>query len=150
MRLRTGIIASMLVVAGGAALADPGGFGHHHGDDELFRGVAMSDAQRDEIRKIEQAGWTQAKGAFSQMRSVHEQVMARLLAPGSVSEADLAPLVQQEQALRAQLDEQRLASALQMRQVLTPQQLAQAAAQHEQLESLHEQEHQISHPAGTE
>ena len=116
----------------------------------MFAGVSMSDAQRDQIKQIEQAGWTQAKAGFQQMRAVHEQIMARLLAPGSVSEADLTPLVQQEQALRAQLDEQRLSSALQMRQVLTPQQLAQAAEKHQQLESLHDQEREISHPADTE
>jgi Spy/CpxP family protein refolding chaperone len=84
------------------------------------------------------------------MRGVHEQIMARLLSPGSVSEADLAPLVQQEQALRAQMDEQRLARALAVRQVLTPQQLAEAAAKHQQIESLHQQEHQLMEPPGQE
>ncbi len=149
MRLSSMLLATALLGFVSAASADPGERGHH-GEDELFRGVAMTDAQKAEIRKIEQAGWAQAKSGFQQMRGVHEQIMARLLAPGSVSEADLAPLMQQEQALRAQLEEQRLASALQIRQVLTPQQLAEAAEKHQQLESLHDQERQISHPADTE
>ncbi len=149
MRLTPLLLATALLGFAGAASADPSGFGHHHGD-EMFRGVALSDAQKDQIKQIEQSGWTQAKSSFQQMRSVHEQLMARLLAPGNVSEADLAPLVQQEQALRTQLDELRLNNALQMRQVLTPQQLAQAAAKHQQLESLREQEHQVMQPADAE
>ena len=148
MRLPFLLLAASVGFAGVAA-ARSDEFGHHHGN-ELFQGVALSDAQRDQVKQIEKAGWEQARGTFQQMHSVHEQVMARLLAPGSVSEADLAPLVQQEQALRAQLDQQRLTAALQMRQVLTPQQLAQAAAKHQQLDSLHEQEHQLMQPATPE
>ncbi len=133
----------------GAAAARSDELGHHH-ENELFQGVSLSDAQRDQVKQIERAGWEQARGTFQQMRSVHEQVMARLLAPGSVTEADLAPLVQQEQTLRAQLDQQRLEAALQMRQVLTPQQLAEAAAKRQQLDSLRDQEHQLMQPSTTE
>jgi Spy/CpxP family protein refolding chaperone len=149
MRVPHLLLAASLLVAGGAALADPGGHGFHHGE-EFLRGVSLTDAQREQVRQIEQAGWTQAKSGFEQMRSVHEQIMSRLLSPGSVSEADLAPLVQQEQALRAQMDERRLTAALQIRQVLTPQQLAEAAAKHQQIESLHEQEHQLMQPSDAE
>ncbi len=149
MRLHLLLTASLMVVSGNA-LADPGGHGMHHGGEEFLRGVSLTDAQRDQVRQIEQAGWAQSKSGFEQMRSVHEQIMSRLLSSGSVSEADLAPLVQQEQALRAQMDERRLAAALQIRQVLTPQQLAEAAAKHQQLESLHEQEHALTKPADAE
>ncbi len=147
MRLPYLLLATSLSVAYGTALADPGGHGYHHGEDFL-RGVSLTDTQRDQVRQIEQTGWSQAKSGFEQMRSVHEQIMARLLSPGAVSQADLAPLVQQEQALRAQMDERRLEAALQIRQVLTPQQLAEAAAKHQQIESLHEQEHQLMQPSG--
>jgi Spy/CpxP family protein refolding chaperone len=146
MRVPQLFLAASLVVASGSALADPGGHGYHHGDDFL-RGVSLTEAQRDQVRQIEQAGWAQAKNGFEQMRAVHEQIMAKLLAPGSVTEADLAPLVQQAQALRAQADEQHVMRELQLREVLTPQQLAEAASHHQQLESLHEQEHQLMQPA---
>jgi Spy/CpxP family protein refolding chaperone len=149
MRRLSLLAASFLAAGCGIALADPAGHGFHHGEDFL-RGVSLTEAQRDQVKQIEQAGWTQARAGFEQMRGVHEQIMARLLSPGSVSEADLAPLVQQEQALRAQMDEQRLARALAVRQVLTPQQLAEAAAKHQQIESLHQQEHQLMEPPGQE
>jgi Spy/CpxP family protein refolding chaperone len=144
MRIPSMLLTAALLATSGAAIAQPG-YGHH--DNEFLQGVSLSDSQRDQVKQIEKAGWEQARGTFQQMRTIHEQVMARLLAPGSVSEADLTPLVQQEQALRAQLDEQRLAAALQMRQVLTPQQLAEAAAKHQQLDSLHDQERQVMQPS---
>lgn len=146
MRVSYFLLTASLAVVCSNALADPAGHGFHRGDDFL-RGVSLTDAQREQVRQIEQAGWAQAKGGFEQMRSLHEQIMARLLAPGSVTEADLAPLVQQEQTLRAQEDEQRLARALQVRQILTPQQLAEAASRHQQLENLHEQKHQLMQPS---
>ena len=148
MRPTTMALAAALIALSGVAGAQSG-YGHHH-EDELFQGVSLTDAQRDQVHQIEHAGWTQARSTMQQVRSVHEQIMSRLLAPGTVTEADLAPLVQQEQALRAQIDQQRLAAALQMRQVLTPEQLAQAAAKQQQLKSLHDQEHQLMQPASAE
>ena len=146
--MRSILLATALIGFTGVAAAQPG-YGHHH-EDELFQGVSLSDAQRDQVHQIEHAGWTQARATMQQMHGIHEQIMSRLLAPGSVSEADLAPLVQQEQALRAQIDQQRLTAALQMRQVLTQAQLAQAATKHQQLENLHDQEHALMQPTSAE
>ena len=73
--------------------------------------------------------------------------MARMLAPGSITEADLAPLVTQEEQLRTQLDQIRISTGLQMRAVLTASQLADAAAKQTQLVSLHEQERAVVDPA---
>ena len=141
MRFPNILLTTALIAFGGAAFAQ-GYHGGHHGD-ELFHGVNLSDAQKSQMKTIEQAGWAQAKPTMEQVRAVHEQIMARLLAPGSVSEADLAPLVTQEEQLRNQLDQLKLSSGLQMRAVLTPAQLADAAAKHTELVSLHDQERAI-------
>ena len=93
MRFPNILLTTALIAFGGAAFAQ-GYHGGHHGD-ELFHGVNLSDAQKSQMKTIEQAGWAQAKPTMEQVRAVHEQIMARLLAPGSVSEADLAPLVPQ-------------------------------------------------------
>jgi Spy/CpxP family protein refolding chaperone len=148
MRLSHLFLTVAVLGGSGTAFAQSWHEGHHGA--EFLRGVTLTDAQKDQIRGIEQAGWTQAKAGFEQMRGVHEQLMQRLLSPGSVSEADLAPLVQQEAQLRAQLDQQRLARELEIRQVLTPQQLAEAASKHQQLESLHQQEHAVMEPSSAE
>ena len=147
MRFPKILLTTAVIAFSGAALAQ-GFHGEHHGD-ELFHGIALSDAQKTQMKTIQQAGWAQAKPTMEQARAVHEQIMARILAPGSVSEADLAPLVAQEEQLRTQLDQIRLSSGLQMRAVLTPSQLADAAAKHTQLVSLHAQARAQVDPAGS-
>lgn len=144
MRFPKILLTTAVIAFSGAAFAQ-GWHGGHHGD-ELFHGIALNDTQKSQMKTIEQAGWAQAKPTMEQMRSVHEQIMTRMLAPGSVSEADLAPLLTQEEQLRTQLDQIRLSSGLQMRAVLTASQLADAAAKHTQLVSLHEQERAVVDP----
>ncbi len=145
MRFPQILLTTAMIAFSGMALAQ-GWHGEHHHGDELFRTADLTDAQKTQMKTIEQAGWAQAKPAMEQVRTIHEQIVARLLAPGSVSEADLAPLVTQEEQLRNQLDQIRLNSGLQMRAVLTPEQLANAASKHEQLVSLHEQERAVVEP----
>ena len=147
MRFSRILLTTALITASGGALAQAWHGGHH--DDELFRGLDLTDAQQSQIKSIEKAGWAQAKPTMEQVRAIHEQIMSRMLSPGTVSEADLAPLVTQEETLRNQLDQARISAGLQMRQVLTPAQLAEAASKHEQLVSLHEQEHAVVEPAAS-
>ncbi len=149
MRFPHILLTTALIACSGAAVAQPW-HGDHHGGNELFRGVTLTDAQKAQIKTIEQAGWAQAKPVMEQMRAIHEQIEARMLAAGDVSEADMAPLVTQEENLRNQLDQQRLARGLQIRQVMTPTQLAEAATKHQQLESLHEQERQVAEPVSAQ
>jgi Spy/CpxP family protein refolding chaperone len=80
---------------------------------------------------------------MEQLRSVHEQRATAILSSGAVTAEALQPMVAQEETLRAQLDTIRLNTELQIRALLTPEQLAQAAATHAKLESLHEQEHAV-------
>ena len=82
---------------------------------------------------------------MEQMHAVHEQIATAMLASGTVTADQLAPLVTQEEQLRSQLDSARINTMLQIRALLTPDQLAQAAATHAKLAALHEQEHAIVH-----
>jgi hypothetical protein len=83
------------------------------------------------------------KPIMKQMRSIHEQMVNQMLAAGAVTAEQLTPLVQEEEALRAQMDSAHLTETLQLRGVLTADQLAQAAATHTKLEALHAQEHAV-------
>ncbi len=141
MRFPKILLTTAVIAFSGAAFAQGFHGGHH--EDALFHGVNLTDAQKDQIRTIEKAGWAQAKPTMEQVHALHEQIVARMLAPGALSEADLAPLVTQEEQLRNQLDQIKLNSGLQMRAVLTASQLADAAAKHTQLVSLHEQERAV-------
>ena len=147
MRFPKILLTTAMIAASSAAFAQ-GWHGDHHGD-ELFRGLNLTDAQQAQVKTIEQAGRDQAHATMDQMRAVHEQIMARMLSPGTVTEADIAPLVSQEETLRNQLDQMRVDRGLQMRQVLTPAQLADAATKHEQLVSLHDQERAVVEPASS-
>ncbi len=145
MRFSKILLTTAVIAFSGAAFAQ--GFHGGHEGSQLFQGLNLNDAQKSQMKTIQQAGWAQAKPTMEQVRAVHEQIMARMLAPGSVTEADLAPLVTQEEQLRTQLDQIRISTGLQMRAVLNASQLADAAAKQTQLVSLHEQERAVVDPA---
>jgi len=128
----------------GVAVAQPGP-GFHHGGGEMgfLHGVTLTDAQKAQMQAIHKAGWAQMKSIMTQMRSVHEQIATKMLAPGDVTAESLSPLVAQEESLRQQMDSMHLSQTLQMRAILTPAQLAQAASMHAKLEALHAQEHAV-------
>jgi Spy/CpxP family protein refolding chaperone len=143
MRFPILVATTALLAFGGIAAAQPAW--HGHGAMELLRGVTLTDAQKAQIKTIEETARAQTKPVMEQERAIHEQIVAALLGSNGVTAADLAPLVQQEQALRGQLDQHMVDAALQVRGVLTPSQLADASAKHQQLVALHEQEHAVLH-----
>ena len=135
-----------------AALAQPGdapeGMMHFHGghgDSALLTGVALTDTQRSQIQTIHQTNWAAAKPLMQQLRATEEQITAALLASGNVNSSQLAALQSTASSIHAQLDQQRLSTELQVRAVLTSAQVAQAATNHAQMESLHQQMHSLMH-----
>ncbi|HEV2677671.1 MAG TPA: periplasmic heavy metal sensor [Aliidongia sp.] len=136
-----------------AALAAPDGPGrHHHGGHGTFgflEGVTLTPEQKAQVHEIIQASWTQSKPLAQQLRADHKQIADLLAGAGAVTAAQLTPIQQQAGQLQQQLDSQRLATALQVRALLTPTQLAQSAQTHQQLENLHQQERAVyktAHP----
>ncbi len=132
--------------------ANAQGWGGHGGDHRLFGlldGVTLTDSQTQQIHADIKAGFAQARSTMQSLHAVEEQMATAMTASGTPTAASLAPLLQQEETLRAQLDQDRLAVALQVRQVLTASQLAQAAQVHSQLAALHQQEMAIAHPGTT-
>jgi Spy/CpxP family protein refolding chaperone len=61
------------------------------------------------------------------MRGAQQDLRTKLTAPGSLQAGDLQPVSQQLSQLRDQLAQERLAIALEVRAVLTPDQLARVA-----------------------
>jgi Spy/CpxP family protein refolding chaperone len=134
--------AALLLSGAGMAVAQEGGWHHGGGEGmELLHGVSLTDAQRDQVHSIEKTGRTQMKPLMRQMFKIHEQISSDLLA-GATAE-QLTSLMQQEESLRNQMDAERLALAVQVRGVLTPDQLTQAATQHAKLAALHQEEHAL-------
>jgi Spy/CpxP family protein refolding chaperone len=138
-------VAACGLAGAGIALAQPQGGWHHGGfgggDMEFLRGLNLTDAQKEQARSIEKSAWEQAKPLMEQMHTLHEQVITTLLTAGS-TQAQVAGIVAQEESIRNQLDTNRVATALQLRNLLTSDQLSQAADLHTRLAALHEQEHE--------
>ncbi len=138
------VLATAGLLTAGAAKAQPEhGGGWHHDGMEILHGLDLTDAQKSEVHKIIKTNWSQMKPVMEQARTLHEQIVTKLTGTDAVTQTDLTPLVQQEEQLRAQLDNARVSTALQIRGLLTPAQLAKAASTHQQLEALHEQERAI-------
>jgi Spy/CpxP family protein refolding chaperone len=124
-----------------AALASPMDGGWHHEGMEFMHGVTLTDTQKQQIHQIAESAHTQMRATEQSLRTVHQQLDTAMLAGETLPQ--LLPIQRQEDMLREQIDAQRLAVAVQMRNVLTPDQLAQASAEHAKLASLREQEHAV-------
>jgi Spy/CpxP family protein refolding chaperone len=123
-----------------------GGFGHHgmggmHGSPflMLLRSADLTPAQRSQIQLILNSNRTQMEALHGQLQSIHEQFAAKLLGQGSVTGADLKPLMEQAARAEAQLTENMANTAVAVRNVLTAEQVKKLAEVHRKLHALHNQ-----------
>jgi Spy/CpxP family protein refolding chaperone len=105
----------------------------------ILKQANLTTDQQNQVHQIMSANWTAAKPLIQQLHSIQQQIADKFLSTGSVTAADFAPLQQQENQIHQQLDQQMLNSALQIRGLLTPDQLAKVSNLHNQLESLRQQ-----------
>jgi Spy/CpxP family protein refolding chaperone len=92
----------------------------------LVKAAGLTEAQQAQVRQIVQSHRPQFQGLVSQLRAAHTQLADKLYGPGPVKAEDLAPLTQQIAQLRGQLAQEGLQVALEIRGVLTAEQLAKA------------------------
>jgi len=92
----------------------------------LFKGAGLTPDQETRVRAVLTAHRTNARDLMRQLRLAREGVVDKLFAPGAVAAGDLEPLRQQIAQLEEQLSQDRLAAALEIRALLTPEQLAKA------------------------
>jgi Spy/CpxP family protein refolding chaperone len=121
-----------------------GGLGHHamHGSFShfgmLLKSANLTTAQQAQVHQILEANKAQSKALFLQLKAVREQISAKLLAT-SVTAANLAPLQQQLTHTQQLMNQDMIDTALAIRNVLTPEQVARLAQVHQQLQGLHQQ-----------
>ena len=161
-RLAAALLASacLTVAGGGLALAQSppslgggrdgglrGGPGRGEGELALMIRVAnLTPEQQTRVRGILSAHRASARPLVEQLRGAQAELGAKLLAPGPVQAADVQPMLQRIGQLRDQLAQGSATAALEVRAVLTPEQLARVAQTKERLSQLREEMRQLVQP----
>jgi len=105
----------------------------------LLRGANLTADQKAQMKQIMANHRANFQNLFSQLRAAQDQISGKLLSPGAVRETDLAPQTQQIAQLRNQLADEGLRVVLEIRSILTPDQLAKASQLKTQMQSLRNQ-----------
>lgn len=105
----------------------------------LLRGVNLTAEQHARIQQIMANQHGAFRELFDQMGAVQEKLADKLFTPGRLQESDLSQLTQQLSQLRNQLAQEGLRVMLEVRGVLTPEQLAKAAELRQQMQALQTQ-----------
>lgn len=170
MQKRTGLVLGSLVaglVIAASAFGQPsmdamsmphGGMGHHMtgmagGDDHfmaLLKSANLTPSQHAQVRQILKSERAQMKSVYENFHAAHEQIAEKLLTPGGLTAADLAPLEQKAVRYQQQIDRNMIETALALRNVLAPEQLSRLSQVHQQLQSLHQQIRSLMGPDADE
>jgi Spy/CpxP family protein refolding chaperone len=125
-----------------SAPAKSGWAAHRGGQDSLMlflHSAHLTPDQQAQVKTILHDSRVAMKPVSDERRQVHEQIADLLMKPGSVDSAQLATLVQKDETLGKQLSEQHLQTAVTVRNLLTPDQLAKVAQTRAQMKTLHSQ-----------
>jgi Spy/CpxP family protein refolding chaperone len=102
----------------------------------LLQASGLSEEQRKQAHEIMMSRRATLDELFDRLRTLNDQLAAKLLAPGTLTEQDLAPLVQEIAGARESLIQDGIKAALAVRNLLTPEQLGKASDTHKRLEEL--------------
>jgi Spy/CpxP family protein refolding chaperone len=130
----------------GGDMGDHHGMMMHDGSSPflmLLKSANLTSAQKDQVHQILKSVHAKMSPLMEQQHSIEAQIGTRLLGPSAVSSADLAPLVQQAQQARQQIDQNMIDAAIAIRNILTPDQVRHLAKVHQQLQNLHAQIQQL-------
>jgi len=112
----------------------------------MIRAAGLSPDQQAKVRGILSAHRAATRPLVEQLRQAQQELGAKLLAPGPLQPADLQPQLGRIGQLRDQLAQDGAQAALEVRAVLTPEQLARAAQTKERLSQLREEMRQLMQP----
>ena len=113
----------------------------------MIRAANLTPEQQTRVRAILSTHRTSTRPLIEQLRQAQQELGAKLLAPGPVQPADLQPQLERIGQLRDQLAQDGATAALEVRAVLTPEQLARVAQAKERLKQLREEMRQLMQPA---
>lgn len=111
----------------------------------LLKGVDLTPEQEAKVHSIMTAHHATFRTLFTQLRAAHEEMADKLFAPGAVTTEDLAPQTQRMTQLRDQLMRDGLNVMLEIRTLLTPEQLAKAAQLKTRMQALQSEMRSLLH-----
>src|SRR5262245_52322340 len=120
----------------GGPWAGPGGHGEIFPLRMIMRTAGLTDAQRGQVRQILDSHRPRFQALRGQIRTLTMQLTDKLYAPGAVSVDDATAIRQQISQLRDQLGQEGLQTALEIRNVLTPDQLTKVAQVRQRMQEL--------------
>ena len=124
-----------------------GGIGRPDGELWLMiRAANLTPEQQAKVRGILSTHRTTTRPLMQQLRQAQQELGTKLLTPGPLQPADLQPQLGRISQLREQLAQDGAQAALEVRAVLTPEQLARAAQTKERLSQLREEMRQLVQP----
>jgi Spy/CpxP family protein refolding chaperone len=109
----------------------------------VLRAVNLTPEQETQVREILKAHRPAFRAFWEQLRAVQEEIADKLFAPGTVQVEDLAPQLQRIAQLRQQMLQESLKASLEMRALLTPEQLAKASQLKDGLRALRNEERRL-------
>jgi len=114
----------------------------------LIRSANLTPEQETKVHGILSAHRTATRNALDQLRRTQDELADKLLAAGPVQAADLQPQLQQIGQLREQLLQDSAQIALEVRAILTPEQLAKAGQVKTRMKQLQSEMHHLFERSG--
>lgn len=113
----------------------------------MLRSAELTPEQQAKVREVIAAHRATTRAIVQQLHQAQADLADKLFAPGALQEADLAAQLQQIGQLRAQLLQASARVALEVRTLLTPEQLAKAAQVKDRMRTLESEMRQLLQPA---
>jgi Spy/CpxP family protein refolding chaperone len=113
----------------------------------LLRSANLTADQQTKMHDILKARRTAARPLVASLRQAQQDLADKLLAAGTVSVADVQPQLDRINQLRGQLLQNSAQAALDIRAILTADQIAKAADTKDKLRQLHQEIHQLLRPS---
>lgn len=109
----------------------------------MLQGISLTSDQQTAIDAIMKSHQQTAQPLLDQLHGERQALTAKLLSAGEVSLSDVAPLQQESAQTEQELQEDALKAALEVKSVLTADQLALAASNQQKLEKIHTEMHEL-------
>jgi len=129
-------------------MAQGGSRGHHMMGDGpgmmlplVLEKLNLTDEQKTQVQGIMEAHSQTIQALFQQLNTVRQGLAVKFYASGDLTTADFTSQTQQMSQLREQIMNEGLKADLEVRTVLTPDQITQAAQINDQLQTMQAQMH---------